>query len=68
LKSAPSLKEFIYVLAENQGPENIIPVLENQSVEKVFCKFGSDKKNNRFDELTKQYKKSEYKHETFEYE
>lgn len=68
LKNAPSLKEFIYVLAENQEPENIIPALENPSIEKVFCKFGSDKKNNRFDELAKQYKKTEYKHETFEYE
>lgn len=68
LKYAPSLKEFIYALAENQEAENLISVLENSSVEKVFCKFGSDKKNNRFDELAKQYKKSEYKHETFEYE
>lgn len=68
LKNASSLKEFIYVLAENQEPENILPVLENPSVEKVFCRFGSDKKNNRFDELVKQYNKTEYKHETFEYE
>lgn len=68
LKNAPNLKEFIYVLAENQEPENLIPALENPSVEKVFCRFGSDKKNNRFNELVKQYNKTEYKHETFEYE
>lgn len=67
LKYAPSLKEFIYVLAENQEAENLIPVLENSSVEKVLCKFGSDKKNNRFEELAKQYRKSEYKYEAFEY-
>lgn len=68
LKNAPNLKEFIYVLAENQEPENLLSVLGNSSVEKVFCKFGSDKKNNRFDELAKQYNKTEYKHESFEYE
>lgn len=68
LKNAPNLKEFIYVLAENQEPENIIPVLENPSVEKVICKFGSEKKNNRFDSLAKHYKKAEYKHSNFEYE
>ncbi len=68
LKNAPCLKEFIYVLAQNQEPENIIPVLENPSVEKVFCKFGSDKKNNRFDELARQFSKTEYKYSNFEYE
>ena len=68
LKNASSLKEFIYLLAENQEPESIIPVLENPSVEKVFCKFGSDKKNNRFDELAKQFNKTEYEHSKFEYE
>lgn len=68
LKNAPSLKEFIYVLAENQEPENLIPVLENKSLESVFCKFGSDKKNNRFDQLAKEYNKAEYKSTEFRYE
>ncbi|WP_156307615.1 leucine-rich repeat domain-containing protein [Sphingobacterium endophyticum] len=68
LKNAPSLKEFIYVLAENQQPENIIPVLENTSVERVFCKFGSNKKNNRFDGLAQQYNKKEYNYSVFEFE
>jgi len=67
LKNAPNLKEFIYVLAENQEPENLLPVLQNPLVEKVFCKFGSDKKNNRFDELAKQYNKTEYKYSNFKY-
>lgn len=68
LKNAPSVKEFICVLAENQEPENLLPILENPMVEKVFCKFGSDKKNNRFDELVKQYNKTEYQYSKFEYE
>ncbi|MBD1428954.1 leucine-rich repeat domain-containing protein [Sphingobacterium litopenaei] len=67
LKNAPSLKEFIYVLAENQEPEKLIPALENTSIESVFCKFGSDKKNNRFDALAQQYNKTEYKHKPFVY-
>jgi len=68
LKKAPSVKEFIYVLAENQEPENLLPILENPVVEKIFCRFGSDKKNNRFDELAKQYNKKEYQYSEFEYE
>jgi hypothetical protein len=68
LKNAPSLKEFIYVLAENQEPENLIPVLENKNLETVFCKFGSDKKNNRFDQLAKEYNKAEYEYSEFKYE
>ena len=68
LRNAPNLKEFIYVLAENQEPEKLIPVLENPSVEKVFCRFGSDKKNNHFDELARHYNKTEYKYCNFEYE
>lgn len=67
LRTAPALKEFIYVLAENQQPENILPALENQVIESVFCKFGSDKKNNSFDELARQYNKKEYKYCKFNY-
>jgi len=68
LKSAPNLKELIYVLAENQEPENLIPALENKSLESIFCRFGSDKKNNRFDNLAKEYNKAEYKYSEFKYE
>ncbi|WP_052461064.1 leucine-rich repeat domain-containing protein [Psychroserpens mesophilus] len=68
LKNAPKLKEFIYVLAENQEPENLIPVLENKNLESVFCRFGSDKKNNRFDQLAKEYNKAEYEYSEFKYE
>ncbi len=67
LKKVPNLKDFIYVLAQNQEPEDILSVLENPSVKKVFCRFGSDRKNNRFDELAKQYNKSEYVYRKFKY-
>jgi hypothetical protein len=68
LKNISSLKEFVYVLAENQEPENIIPVLENVNVKSVFCRFGSDIKNNRFDKLAEQYNKEQYKYKEFVYE
>ena len=68
LKSVPNLKELVYVLAENQQPENLMPALENQSLESIFCRFGSDKKNNRFDQLTMKYNKTEYKYSEFKYE
>ncbi|WPU91226.1 hypothetical protein SNE25_18065 [Mucilaginibacter sabulilitoris] len=67
LKTAPALEEFIYVLAQNQEPENLIPVLENQSLKRIFCKFGSDKKNDRFDKLVTSYKKEQYDYSEFEY-
>jgi hypothetical protein len=67
LKVAPSLREFIYLSAENQQPENLISLLENANVESVFCKFGSDKKNNRFDEIAKQYGKAQYSFNEFQY-
>lgn len=68
LRTAPALKEFIYVLAQNQQPENLLPALENMNVDSVCCMFGSDKKNNRFVELTIQYGKRQFKYEEFKYE
>lgn len=68
LKNAAKLRELIYVLAENQEPENLIPALENNNLKSIFCRFGSDKKNNRFDQLAMEYKKAEYKYSEFKYE
>jgi hypothetical protein len=68
LRNAPALKEFRYTQAHNQEPENMLPSLENPVVERVFCNFGSDKKNSRFNELAKQYKKGTYDLSEFEYD
>ncbi len=68
LEFTPNLKEFIYVLADNQQPQNLLPILKNESVKKVFCRFGSDKKNNEFDQLADEYGKSQYEFTKFEYE
>lgn len=67
LKSAPALVEFIYVMAENQSPETLKPVLENKSLERVSCYFGSDKKNNDFKKLAQSFGKDEYEYQEFVY-
>ncbi|WP_129716052.1 hypothetical protein [Pedobacter sp. SYP-B3415] len=68
LRTASSLTEFIYTMAQNQEPENLLPVLENKSVRSVFCMFGSDKKNNRFKELADNFGKSQYEYSKFLYQ
>jgi len=68
LKTAHSLMEFIYVMAQNQEPENLLPVLENKNVKNVFCMFGSDKKNNRFKELADNFGKNQYQYRKFLYQ
>lgn len=68
LEFAPNLQDFIYVLAENQEPENILPVLRNPSVKNILCRFGSDKKNNHFDKLAKEFGKNQYSYYEFRYD
>ena len=65
---APNLEEFIYVLAQNQQPENLLPVLRNPTLKRVFCRFGSDKKNREFDQLATDFGKDQYKYQQFEFE
>lgn len=67
LKTASQLETFIYVMAMNQDPDNFMSVFENPSVLSVMGRFGSDKKNNRFEALAKQYHKHLYDGEVFEY-
>lgn len=68
LEFVPNLQDFIYVLAENQEPENLLPILRNPSVKNVFCRFGSDKKNIHFDKLANEYGKSQYSYYEFKYD
>lgn len=68
LEFVPNLQDFVYVLAENQEPENLLPVLRNPSVKNVFCRFGSDKKNTHFDKLAKEFSKNQYSYYEFNYD
>lgn len=67
LEFVPHLQDFIYILAENQEPENLLPALRNPFVKNVFCRFGSDKKNNHFDKLANEYGKSQFSFYEFKY-
>ena len=68
LKNASKLEEFIYIAADNQEPENLLPVLENPTIQNFWVGFGSDKKNLLFDDLLKHYGKQKgYSHE-FQYQ
>lgn len=55
-------------MAQNQEPENLVPLLENKNVKSVFCMFGSDKKNNRFRELADDFGKIQYEYHKFLYQ
>lgn len=68
LRHVENLKEFAYVLAQNQEPEDMQPVLDNPSVQTVLCRFGSDKKNDTFDKLAIKAGKGQYKWSEFKYE
>ncbi|MDQ0913858.1 hypothetical protein [Paenibacillus sp. V4I5] len=57
LESAPALEEFIHLFANNMQPEDYIDVLKKTSLKRISCVFGSDKKNNRFDEIKKEFNK-----------
>jgi len=67
LKSAPALEEFCYAVAQNQHPQNFIPLLQNQNVKKVLVGFGSKAKSNLFNEMVQNAGKEKYKHQKFIY-
>ena len=68
LEYCDSLQDFIYVLAENQQPEDLLPILRNPNVKNVFCRFGSNKKNEHFDRLANDYNKKQYANTAFKYD
>jgi hypothetical protein len=55
LEYAPALEDFIYSSAQNQIPENFIPLLRNPKLKRVMVNFGSQKKNERFKALAQEY-------------
>lgn len=68
LKTAPALVDFIYALAQNQEPENLLSALENKSIRNVSCWFGSEKKNNHFKHLANSYGKNQFAYQNFVYQ
>ena len=68
VRTAPSLIEFIFIVALNQEPENLLPVLENKNVKSVFCGFGNDKKNDHFKGLAEKFGKGPSNFQEFLYQ
>lgn len=59
LGEAPALAEFTHSSAMNMDYEDYIPLLKNQSVERVSVGFGSVKRNKAFETMLKSYGKKE---------
>lgn len=59
LGEAPSLKRFLHMSADNMPQESYLPLLKNTSVEQVEVYFGSNRRNQEFIELARQYGKSD---------
>lgn len=59
LGEAPALAEFTHWSAMNMDIEDYIPLLKNQSVERVSVGFGSAKRNRAFETILKSYGKKE---------
>lgn len=55
LEHAPALEECVLLNAMNFQPEDCIPVLRNPNLKRVFCWFGSFRKNNRFIKLAQEH-------------
>jgi hypothetical protein len=55
LEYAAALKEFIHVSAHNMQPGDYIPLFRNPNLKRAIVGFGSDKKNNLFQELMREH-------------
>jgi hypothetical protein len=55
LEYAPVLEEFIHWGAQNMQPEDYLPLLRNRTLKRVSIGFGSDRKNNRFNDLLREH-------------
>lgn len=67
LEFVPHLEEFSFSDCSNFQPEELIPVLKNINLKYVRAGFGSDKRNDRFMELIKEYNKIEFNLKPFKF-
>jgi hypothetical protein len=67
LRNATALEDFIYVMAQNVNPQDLMPVIENENVKKVFAAFGSTFKNDTFNNLAQKSGKEQYSYYEFKY-
>jgi len=58
LETAPALEEFAYIDALGKDPTLLLPALRNPNVRRVSAGFGSQRKNDQFEELRDKYAKA----------
>lgn len=62
-----NLDEFFFSDCSQLQPEDFIPLLKNGTLKYASVYFGSNKRNNQFRKLLKEYRKLEYKRNEFNY-
>lgn len=67
LETAPALEQFILIDGRSQSIEEVLPVLRNPRLKCVGAYFGSDKRNQEFEQLAAEHGKSPYVRTAFEY-
>lgn len=67
IKDIPNIEEFIFVDAKNFEPNDIIPLLNNESLKSISCGLGNTKMNKTLEKLIFEHKKEIYKYKKFEY-
>lgn len=68
IEQLPGLKEFRLFEGQAQQPDDLIPVLRNDQLERAGAWFGSHKRNDRFLELLSEYGKQPWtEHEPFRF-
>jgi hypothetical protein len=67
LGSAPTLEEFIHVLAQNMEPEQYDQLLKLHTLKRVLLHFGSNKKNSAAQKLIAQKGIEEFDRSDFKF-
>ena len=67
LENAPSLEEFVFTHAHNMHPEDFYPLFKNNNIKSAGVWFGSNRKNNKFESLLKEFNLEKYEYYNFEF-
>jgi len=67
LQWSPALEEFVLIEGQPQQPEDLLPVLRNPALRRVWAHFGSIRKEQRFKELSHDHGIDEYVGYSFNY-
>ena len=65
IRQVPALEEFIHVAAQNIRPEQYRDLLDNPTLRELLIGFGNKHKNQEFERLVMQSRKTKYRHSEF---